>query len=162
MNFPPPPRFKLSIHWSPSAAISSAPAGTSLRPSAPSISSQGSGYCALFARLNFWSRSQGQHGMFKYPLALYRMERIGMYGVSSSAWFPIMNAPCGTRNWDRDRSSSSFWPLPKLPGGSALELRMSGLSAVTRFEGVGAGSTSSRASVGSKALTWRWLWVVGG
>ena len=162
MNLPPPPRFKPSIHWSPSTTISLAPARTSPRPSAPSVSSPGSGYCALFARLNFWSRSQGQHGMFKYPLAPYRIERIGTYGVSSSAWFPIMNAPCGTRNRDRDRSSSPFWLLPRLPEGSALELRLSRLSEVARIERVAVGSASSRESVGSKALTWSRLWVVGG
>ena len=93
--------------------------------------------------------------MFKYPLAPCRIERIGTYGVSSSAWFPIMNAPCGIRNRDRDPSSSPFWPLPRLLGGSAPELRVSGLSAVARLERVAAESIYSRASVGSKALTWR-------
>lgn len=100
--------------------------------------------------------------MFKYPLAPYKIERIGTYGVSSSAWFPIMNAPCGTRNRDRSRSSSPFLLLPGLLEGPALGLILSGLSAVARFGMVAVGSTSSRGSVGSKDSTWRRLWVVGG
>ena len=155
MNFPPPPKFKLSIHWSPSVTISPAPTRTSPRPSVPSMSSAGSGYCALFARLNFWSRSHGQHGMFKYPLAPYRIERIGTYGVSSSAWFPIINTPCGICNRNRDRSPSPFWPLSKLSGGPAPGLTLGGLSAVARVGTAVTTSTSARASVGSKALTCR-------
>jgi hypothetical protein len=44
-------------------------------------------------RSNFESKVHEQHGMERYPDAVYREARTGTQGVSSSAWFPMINAP---------------------------------------------------------------------
>lgn len=54
----------------------------------------GNGRC--LDRSNRESNVHAQHGIDKYPDALERVESTGTHGVSSSAWFPIRNAP-GTR-----------------------------------------------------------------
>ena len=39
------------------------------------------------------SNDHAQHGIDRYPEAAYRVDKTGTQGVSSSAWFPIMNTP---------------------------------------------------------------------
>ena len=39
------------------------------------------------------SNDQAQHGIDRYPEAACRVDKTGIQGVNSSAWFPIMNTP---------------------------------------------------------------------
>ena len=70
------------------------PSPPRFRPStkAPSFSSMYGNGLSL-ARSNLRSKAHAQHGIEIYTDALVSLDTTGTQGVSSSAWFPMMNAP---------------------------------------------------------------------